>query len=109
MHSLSVSFAFECCLMLTACSGVHLTDLVYIDENPDTIPYKDKQLINFAKRKLVYGVISQLQRLQQTPYNIQPVHQIVVLLKKLPCLDEATLYRKSLEREPRKAKLQDIL
>ena len=86
--------------------------MTFIDENPDYVTYKDsnnKQLINFSKRKLVYSVISQVQHYQQTFYNLQPVHQIQEFLRHLPYLDEQSLFRKSLEREPRKAKLSDII
>jgi len=38
-----------------------LTDLVFIDENPDYI----SGLVNFAKRKLVNNVISKFQQFQQ--------------------------------------------
>ncbi len=106
--------------------GVHLTDLTFIDENPDYVelPLHAKNnsnnnnntnnsnsipLINFAKRKLIYTVISQLQQIQQSPYNLQPVYQIASFLKRLSQLDEQTLYRLSLEREPRKAKISDIM
>lgn len=40
--------------------GIHLTDLVFIDENPDYINYKGNQLINFKKRKSIYYIISQV-------------------------------------------------
>lgn len=82
--------------------------MVFIDENPDTVPHNNVDLINFSKRKLIHNVISGLQRLQQTSYNLRPVYQIVAFLKKLPSVDDQTLYQKSLAREPRKAKIQDI-
>jgi hypothetical protein len=89
--------------------GVFLTDLTFIDENPDYMTYNNKMLINFAKRKLVYSVISQVQHYQQTHYNLQPVHQIASFLKILPFMDDQMMYRKSLEREPRKAKINEIV
>eukprot|EP01102_Stenamoeba_stenopodia_P019471 TRINITY_DN7366_c0_g1_i1.p1 TRINITY_DN7366_c0_g1~~TRINITY_DN7366_c0_g1_i1.p1 ORF type:complete len:301 (+),score=63.93 TRINITY_DN7366_c0_g1_i1:62-964(+) len=84
--------------------GVYLTDLVFIDENPDYI----SGLINFAKRRLVNTVISKFQQYQQVPYNLQPVYQIISLLRKLPVMDEKELYVVSLSREPRKAQRHEI-
>ncbi|KAL6047267.1 Guanine-nucleotide dissociation stimulator CDC25 [Balamuthia mandrillaris] len=79
--------------------GVFLTDLTFIEENPD----KAQGLINFAKRRLIYTVISKIQTYQQMSYNLQPVHQIRQFLLNLPNVDEQELYRLSLLREPRNA------
>lgn len=84
--------------------GVYLTDLTFIDENPNNL----KGLVNFFKRKLIYNVISKVQQYQNTFYNLQPVWQIQRLLMKLPTLDEDTMHRLSLKREPRKAERADI-
>jgi hypothetical protein len=84
--------------------GVYLTDLVFIDENPDYI----SGLINYAKRKLINSVISTFSQFQHIPYNLQPVYQITNLLSKLPSMEEQELYVLSLTREPRKAQRQDI-
>ncbi|PRP86068.1 aimless RasGEF [Planoprotostelium fungivorum] len=88
--------------------GVHLTDLTFMEENPDCIEVEGVKMINFAKRKLIYAVISLLQTYQQTPYHFATVHQITSYLKKGTTLDEPTLYRMSLDREPRKSRLADI-
>jgi len=92
--------------------GVHLTDLTFMDENPDYVTTETSQgpvsLINFAKRKMVYNVISLVQQYQQRAYNLQPVHQITQFLNKLPAMDEQELYHLSLKREPRKALRSDI-
>ena len=78
--------------------GIHLTDLVFIEEgNKDTHGH----LINFAKRRLLWGVISTLQTFQQTPYNLQPVRQIHDLLANLRTLENRELFKLSLAREPR--------
>ena len=84
--------------------GVYLTDLTFIDENPDTV----NGMINFTKRRLVYSVISKIQQYQQTPYNIQPVDQIIQQLLQVSILDDTTLYNLSLKREPRKAERSEI-
>lgn len=92
--------------------GVYLTDLTFMDENPDNITVETSNgpvsLINFAKRKMVYNVISLVQQYQQRAYNLQPVHQIVQFLTKLPAMDEQELYLLSLKREPRKVQRADI-
>ncbi len=48
--------------------GVYLTDLTFIDENPNNL----EGLINFMKRKLIYNVISKIQQYQQLSYSLQP-------------------------------------
>jgi son of sevenless len=83
---------------------VYLTDLTFIDENADGV----NGLINFAKRKMIYNVISKIIQYQQTHYNLQPIDQIIQQLLKVPILDETTLYNLSLKREPRKAERHEI-
>ena len=85
-------------LLMIIISGVYLTDLTFIDENPDTV----NGMINFTKRRLVYSVISKIQQYQQTHYNLQPVDQIIHQLLSVSILDDNTLYGLSLKREPRK-------
>ena len=63
-----------------ACSGVYLTDLVYVEEAADTI----NGLINFSKRKQLYDVIFKLQRCQAQQYQLHPVPQIAMQLRNLP-------------------------
>ncbi|KAJ3442833.1 ras guanine nucleotide exchange factor i-related [Anaeramoeba flamelloides] len=85
--------------------GVYLTDLTFIEDgNPDKID----GLINFSKRRLVYAVIEEIQRYQSKPYSYQPVHQIQTRLEKLQFDDETTLYKKSLQYEPRKSRRENI-
>lgn len=105
MHSLSVRF-----LKFFIFRGVHLTDLTFIDENPDFLHGpNNSQLINFSKRKLIYSVISQIQQLQQHAYNLHPVYQIAYYLTRgMRISDDQTMYQLSLQREPRKAKLSEI-
>eukprot|EP01133_Synstelium_polycarpum_P008684 gene8684-10202_t len=101
--------------------GVHLTDLTFMEENPDLIsievaPNRRVDLINFTKRTLVFKVISLVQQYQQLSYNIQPVHQIQDYLLNIKSdykgqsldLYQQDLYRESLRREPRKAQRSDI-
>lgn len=84
--------------------GVCLTDLTFVDENPDTV----RGLINFSKRSLVYNIISVVQQRQRNPYNLQPVQQILNLLRKVSFKDEQEQYQLSLKREPRSASRANI-
>ncbi|GAM21223.1 hypothetical protein SAMD00019534_043980 [Acytostelium subglobosum LB1] len=101
--------------------GVHLTDLTFIEENPDLLnlevaPNRKVDLINFTKRTLMFKVISLVQQYQQMSYNIQPVHQIQEFLLNIKSdlkgqsldMTLADLHRESLRREPRKAQRSDI-
>eukprot|EP00727_Mastigamoeba_balamuthi_P014357 m51a1_g9546 putative ras guanine nucleotide exchange factor (619) ;mRNA; f:859604-861913 len=85
--------------------GVHLTDLTFVDENPDNT----NGLINFGKRNFVYNIISNVLQYQNRPYNLQPVHQIIQFLKRVPTKDEQELYTLSLKREPRGAPRTSIV
>jgi hypothetical protein len=92
------------CVCVCVFSGVYLTDLTFIDENPDNIG----GLINFFKRRMIYNVISKIQQYQNTHYNLQPVWQIQKQLQALPTLDEQTMHTLSLKREPRHAERSEI-
>ncbi|KAJ5069581.1 ras guanine nucleotide exchange factor i-related [Anaeramoeba ignava] len=87
--------------------GVFLTDLTFIsDGSPDRI---NGDLINFGKRKLLFTTISEIQRFQITPYNLQKVDQIQKILKSsLEFKSDNDLYEISKEREPRGAQKSQI-
>ncbi|EAL68130.1 Ras guanine nucleotide exchange factor [Dictyostelium discoideum AX4] len=86
--------------------GVYLTDLTFFEEgNPDFI----QGFINFGKRKLIYGSISNVQSFQNTKYNLQPVYQIAKLLKGFKLLEENELYTRSMSFEPRNKERSEIL
>merc|ERR1712137_197277 len=62
--------------------GVPLTDLTFIEENPDDVEDKrsGKTVINFTKRCMVYEIVEKLLDYQNTPYNfpvLEPVHTIL--------------------------------
>lgn len=96
--------------------GVQLLDLTYIEDgNPDTV---DGGLVNFAKLRLVHGLIQEVQQYQSLPYNLLAVDEIVELLDEALALHdsdgsmnetsmlksmEQQLFALSLEREPRGA------
>eukprot|EP01098_Paradermamoeba_levis_P016727 TRINITY_DN9231_c0_g1_i1.p1 TRINITY_DN9231_c0_g1~~TRINITY_DN9231_c0_g1_i1.p1 ORF type:complete len:652 (-),score=199.83 TRINITY_DN9231_c0_g1_i1:128-2083(-) len=86
--------------------GVYLTDLTFIEEgNPDIT----QNLINFAKRRLIYHVIAQIQQYQQKGYNLYPIHQISRFFHKFKRVDEEELYKLSLLREPRGKEKSELL
>eukprot|EP00727_Mastigamoeba_balamuthi_P001244 m51a1_g11116 putative ras guanine nucleotide exchange factor (1535) ;mRNA; r:94500-106068 len=86
--------------------GTYLTDLTFMgDGNPDLVSNESgQQLINFKKRELVCGIISDLQMLQQVLCPFKPVEPLYSQLLELPQCDEASLYNISLQVEPRGAK-----
>jgi len=87
--------------------GVYLTDLTFIDDgNPDFLPQNG--LINFGKRELVYGIISEIQQYQQISYPYPYVDNIASYLIDLPSNNDSDLYALSLIREPRESKKDDI-
>jgi son of sevenless-like protein len=80
------------------CSGVHLTDLVFIEDgNPDMREEK----INYKKRMLVYGVLQMLNNFQSSTYELERVEPLYSYLEHLPCLPEEPLFELSLLLEPR--------
>jgi len=60
-------------------------------------------MINFRRRVLTYDVLSRLQGLQQVSYNYEVDFQVqnFLLQRWGHCLDENTLYKKSLQLEPK--------
>ena len=109
--------------------GVHLSDLVFIEEGnadngisppqssttrplPSLSPlsflshsHSNRVLvdgeINVRKRELIYGVITQLHHYQQYPFTAQK-HTSYDFLSSLPTLNEKELYTISTFLEPRK-------
>lgn len=80
---------------------MYLTDLTFIDEgNPNYIG----QFINFSKQELVHDVLREVLVFQMESYNIPSIPNIASYFLALPALDEDTLYKISIEREPRGAK-----
>jgi hypothetical protein len=73
---------------------VCLQDLTFIEDGNRN---KTENLINFSKHKLVYGVISLLERFQKTGYNLQRVEEIQNFLKEPVQYDEKQLYSLSLK------------
>jgi len=69
--------------------GVHLLDLISVEESIDN--YLDgptATIINFNKRELIYCVIEELLKYQQTPYNYKPTEPEHTFLSNLPQLSE---------------------
>jgi len=86
--------------------GVHLQDLTFIEDGNTSLV---DGLINFSKLTLVNGnVLAKIVMFQQTAYNLVTVPIVRALLENLPQLDEDTMYKLSLEREPRNATKNEI-
>ncbi|EGC33276.1 hypothetical protein DICPUDRAFT_49010 [Dictyostelium purpureum] len=88
--------------------GVYLKDLTFIEEgNPDTI----NSLINWSKKKLIFNIVSIIQRCQQVPYDFGSLSQLnqarsEMLLNyfdTLPTAIDELLYKISLNLEPRQS------
>jgi len=79
--------------------GVFLTDLVFIDENPDVL--QPSGLINFDKWYRVAAVVREIQKFQVTSYAFRTVPEITRMLSDLPVLQENDLYTLSLKCEER--------
>ncbi|KAF2076004.1 hypothetical protein CYY_002711 [Polysphondylium violaceum] len=86
--------------------GVYLKDLTFIEDgNPDTI----NSLINWGKKKLIYNIISIIQRCQQIPYDFGPLNPsaqnradlVLSYFDHLPTAEDEVLYQISLNLEPR--------
>ena len=84
--------------------GVYLTDLTFVDENSDFVD----GLVNFSKRMLIFNIIHQISVRQNSPYNIQPVQQIIERLSRIQILDDKEFFQRSLRLEPRGASRANI-
>lgn len=82
--------------------GVHLTDLVFIEEgNPRMVGPR----INFVRHKLVASAITSVQRYQKIPPNLTKVDVIQSFFATLPVVsEEKELFKLSLICEPRNAR-----
>lgn len=85
-------------------TGVFLTQLTFINENPNSI---GPNLVNFRKRQQTAEVIQDIKRWQSVPYNFLPVQQVLNFVEEslLVFADGQDLsnhfWNQSLEREPR--------
>ena len=90
--------------------GVSLTDLTFIEDgNPDFVEGPEgTEVINFAKRRLVFEVIQNFLDYQNTAYNFLPIEPVQTLLKYLPYDTEKEQFDLSLQWEPRNAEATEI-
>ncbi|KAK1124151.1 hypothetical protein K0M31_007175 [Melipona bicolor] len=83
--------------------GMYLSDLSFIEEGTRTMT--EDGLLNFSKMRMIAHVIQEIRQLQQSSYNIEPIAKIInYLLDPSLQIDDDTLYRMSLEIEPRSSK-----
>lgn len=87
--------------------GVYLADLTFIEDgNPSTIQHETLgELINFAKMKLLDGIIQDINMYQQAPYKLEPVPKIQLLLTAAEEIrfNDKEMFEHSLKSEPRTA------
>jgi len=76
-----------------------LSDLTFIDENPDEY----QGLINMMKRQLISEAVDKIYMYQKVPYYLEPVVVIQTVLLHLSVPTDAELYNMSLKLEPRGA------
>jgi son of sevenless-like protein len=85
--------------------GVYLADLTFIEDgNPSKIHHEQLgELINFAKMKMLDGVIQDINMYQQAPYKLEPVPKIQMLLntEEEKRTTDKDLFDLSLKSEPR--------
>ncbi len=85
-----------------------MSDLTFTEDgNPDELQ-NNKELINFAKRELIYNIIVQVQLNQQKTYTLPIVEPLYTFLLEVPTLNEKELYELSLQREPRNAEANQV-
>ena len=85
--------------------GVFLTDLVYVEEGNESFLHPEGSsmtLINFEKFKMMHSVWEMVEKCHQNSYNFHVPEHIMEFTYALPHgLDDRTLYKLSLVREPR--------
>jgi son of sevenless-like protein len=90
--------------LILSLAGVFLTQLTFINENPNSI---GPNIVNFRKRQKVAEVIQDIKRWQSVPYNFHPVQSVINFVEEsLSVFQDAQdlsdhFWNLSLEREPR--------
>lgn len=90
--------------------GMYLQDLTFIDDGNNDFIDEEKGIINFDKRMKLATIISVIQRLQQEPYKLAPIHEMVENLRDLQGFEgdhEATAYKISKHIESKSGELSN--
>lgn len=86
--------------------GVMLQDITFIEDG--NLDYVVSHMINFTKRWMLYSTISTIRKFQQSAYKFRPVPNVLTMLDLKDPMDDDTLYKLSLQREPRNASRSKI-
>jgi len=88
--------------------GMYLQDLTFIDDGNNDFLDEENGILNFDKRMKLAAIISIIQRLQQEPYKLAPIHEMVENLRVLGGFEgdhEATAYKISKHIEAKSGEL----
>jgi len=86
--------------------GLYLSDLTQIYEGNDTA---EGDIIFFEKQNLVGNTIHELEQYQRSAFVLDVKEPLLTFTKGLPVLEEPDLWELSQQREPRSAKIEDLL
>ena len=94
------------CILTPNCSGVTLTDLIFVDEGNPT--YLEDGAINFEKQRMIARLIRELLQFQNQQYSFASSRAEYAFTREFPLVEESQLYALSLKREPRACTLKDM-
>jgi hypothetical protein len=85
--------------------GLYAKFAFAIEEN-NQLRMPSNNLINFEKLRMLWKVIDEIKRFQDTPYEIATNHSLQEYLRNPPTLSEDDIYIESVLREQRKPQLK---
>ena len=86
--------------------GLYLRDALFLDEgNKDYITRENEKYVNFEKIRMKSAMVREIRRFQSCGYPFDPHLTVQNYVYNLNALDENTLYKLSLNIEPRTREL----